>query len=204
MTKRHCGTILVRYSAEATAGAPPRPVARSGRQGRGAAADRAARRPRPRRAPTPRRHRPRPWPAASCSFPTSLCPTTSSVTTCPATVRVVSSRREQRPNRQELCGLASGGARPLLSCRRGLVRRTSRTTVWRPCPQRRISRGREHSLVRGTWSRLPRSCHCGDVPRGGLVRGRPPSPPASCRGRRPPATSLPPRAPRPPSQRHAP
>ena len=154
MAKRHCGTISVRYSAEAAAGAPPRPVARSGRQGRGAAADRVARRPRPRRAPTPRCHRPRPWPAAS----------------------VASTRREQRPNRQELRGLASGGARPLLSCRRGLVRRTSRTTVWRPCPPRRISRGREHSLVRGTWSRLPRSCHCGDVPRGGLIRGRPSSP----------------------------
>ena len=30
MTKRHCGTISVRYSAEAAAGAPPHPVARSG------------------------------------------------------------------------------------------------------------------------------------------------------------------------------
>ena len=42
MTKRRRGTISVPYSAETAAEAPPRPVARSRLQGRGAAADGAA------------------------------------------------------------------------------------------------------------------------------------------------------------------
>jgi hypothetical protein len=40
----------------------------------------------------------------------------------PVAVRTSSARREQRPNRRELRGLASGGARPLLPCHGDLVR----------------------------------------------------------------------------------
>ena len=80
-------------------------------------------------------------------------------------------------------------------------------SVRRPCSQRRASHGRKRSLVHGAPSRLPSSCRCLvarlDVPCGGLVRGRPPSPPASCRGWRPPAPSLPPHNSRPPPRRRA-
>ena len=89
-----------------------------------------------------------------------------------------------------------------------LCARRPRTAVWQPCLQRRASRGRKRSVFHGARSHLLSSCRHGvvriDVPCSGLVRGRPPSPPASCRDRRaPPAPSLPLHDPQPPPRRHA-
>ena len=107
----------------------------------------------------------------------------------PRTVCTASARKGWRPDRWTLHGLAP---RPRVQEDPaqqfgGLVR------------DGYVPRGRQRSLVRGARSRLPPSCNRGvvrgGVPRDGLARWRPPSPPASCRDRRPPAPSLPPCAP---------
>ena len=101
--------------------------------------------------------------------------------------------RGQRPGRRMLRGLASGGARSLLPRRQGLVREEVLPGGSTALSASRVSSGHQRSLVRSARSRLLSSRHGGVVrgvvPPGGLVRRRPPSPPASCRGRRPPALS---------------
>ena len=127
------------------------------------------------------------------SLPTSPCSTISSTRTCPATVRTASACGGQRPERRELRCLVSGGARSLLPRRRGLVREdVPHGSSVALSAKARLSRP---SAAR-TRFRLPPCRYRGiipnDVPCSGLVRGRPPSPLASCRGQRPPAPFLPP------------
>ena len=69
---------------------------------------------------------PLPWscprPPALRSLSISPCPTTSSAVTCSVTVRAISAREGQHPDRLELRGLASGGARALLPRARDFAR----------------------------------------------------------------------------------
>ena len=66
------------------------------------------------------------------------CLMNSFAATCPATIRAASANRGQRPGRQKLRGLASGGAYSLPAAGASCGTR-SHPAFWRPCPQRRVS-----------------------------------------------------------------
>ena len=149
MTKRHCGTIAVRYSALSAEGANSLP-------------------------PVPR---PSPWPAAPRSLPTSSCPTTSSAATCPATVRGLCLRRAtSRPSGVARPHIRRRTPSPPLSPRSHVEDVVHGGEA--ASSQRRVSRDRQRSFVSGARSRLSSSCHRGvvrgDIPWGGLVCRRPP------------------------------
>ena len=137
MTKRRRGTILVRYSAEAAVEVPPRPVARSRLQGRGAAADGAAARgPCPRRATSLRRpfdssFRGRRPPLPSY-FPVPRDLLRGNVPRDRS--RGLRSRR-RRPDRRESCSLASGARR---SDPRGQTVSPPDETTMPPTPSSRL------------------------------------------------------------------
>ena len=132
--------------------------------------------------------------------------------TCPAAVCAASASGGGRPDRPKLRRLASGNAHSLLPrcCR--LVREEvphggSAALFGRARLSRPQTQPRPRRAVSPPFLPPPRRCLRRRPlrrPRPWFLGDHPPSPLASCRGGFPPAPSLPPRAPLPPSWRHAP